>query len=147
MTKLTTNKIMNKKKRIFAMPANATAIPPNPKKAAISAITKNTSASKACYLLAFSTCRQGAIVEMPFTETEMPRAVSIRYGLGGSSCDIIRRKKGLGRVFLLGYISSLPEGGPLGHRTIVIPIGICNVVSPSWHLNRPTVRFSLAQVQ
>jgi hypothetical protein len=37
-------RIKNKKKRIFAIPAAATAIPVNPKTAAIIEITKNTSA-------------------------------------------------------------------------------------------------------
>jgi len=42
--RLTTNKARNKKKRILATPAEAAAIPVNPKIAAINATTKNTTA-------------------------------------------------------------------------------------------------------
>ena len=44
MISVTMNSAMKIKNRTFAMPADAAAIPPNPKTAAISATTRNVSA-------------------------------------------------------------------------------------------------------
>jgi hypothetical protein len=67
--RLITNRIRNTTNKIFAIPADAAAIPPNPKIAAIIAITRNTHAYQS--ILYFSSGKKDARLR-PFAVLEAP---------------------------------------------------------------------------